>query len=80
MKGKEEKKQRRLKIRVVFTAGAVGLFGAACPSLGGCVAASPCDDCEVTNLDGGHDGGVDAGPDAGKDGGLDGGLDGGDGG
>lgn len=76
MKRKEKKKakQGRLKIRVVFTAAAAGLLGAACF----CVSsnsptASPCLDCGVINPDGGHDGGVDAGLDAGVDGGRDGG-------
>jgi hypothetical protein len=77
MKRKETKKakQGRLKFRVVLTAGAVGLLGAACNSpTTNSVAASPCQGCEVTNPDGGHDAGVDAGPDAGE------GRDGGDGG
>ena len=75
-KEKKEAKQGRLKIRVVLTAGAVGLLGAACSPIAPSPANSPCQgECGViTNLDGGHDGGVDAGPDAGE------GRDGGDGG
>jgi hypothetical protein len=76
MKRQEEKKAKRgrLRIRVVLTAGAAGLLGAACFCPVPSAMNSPCQgDCgEVTNLDGGHDGGVDAGPDAGVDGGSDG--------
>ncbi len=77
MKRKEKKKTQRLKIRVVFTA-AAGLLGAACSSsptnsVAPSVVNSPCQDCGVTNPDGGHDGGVDGGVDAGTDGGVDGG-------
>jgi hypothetical protein len=77
MKKREKKraKQGRLKIRVVLTAGAVGLLGAACNSattVAPSALESPCQDCVVTNQDGGHDGGVDAGQDAGTDGGPDG--------
>ncbi len=97
MKTKEKKKAKpgRLKIRVVFTAGAVGLFGAAC--FASPVAESPCTDCGPvhgtssggsSNRGGGSssggssnlDGGHDGGVDAGQDAGEDGGRDGGDGG
>jgi hypothetical protein len=72
-KEKNKAKQGRLKIRVVLTAGAAGLLGAACGIVAPSPANSPCQgDCGVvTNLDGGHDGGVDAGQDAGEDGGRD---------
>lgn len=86
MKKKEKKKAKpgRLRIRVVLTAGAASLLGAACNSTSNSVVApsvmeNPCEGC-VTNPDGGHDAGVDAGLDAGEDGGNDGGADGGDGG
>ncbi len=70
---KKKAKQGRLKIRVVFTAAAAGLLGTACSPIAPSPAPSPCQDCMVSNVDGGHDGGVDAGLDAGKDGGPDGG-------